>query len=318
METPSEYGPQLVVVGSANLDISVPVRHLPRPGETVVGDDHYRAPGGKGANQAVASARLGGRTAFVGCLGDDEAGRILRESLDVAGVDTRAVRLVPDVPSGIALIVVDDEGENTVTVSPGANSRLTADELPASLLSSAAATLLQLEISLEVATRAAELASGLVILNPAPARVLPDGLLRQIDVLVPNRSELAALSGVDREPTELEAIARLARALPGSTRVVVTLGADGALVVDEERSAHVPSPQVVAVDATGAGDAFCGALGVALVQGLDLIDSAEFAVQAASLSVTTRGAQPSMPTREELEGWLSGSAASQLLCDLDG
>ena len=307
MSATSIRGPQLVVVGSTNLDIVVPVRHIPRPGETVVGDDHFRAPGGKGSNQAVACARLGGSTAFVGCIGDDDAGRTLLASLEGAGVDTTNVDLIADTPSGIALIVVDDEGENTVTVSPGANRHLRADRLPLPLLAAAAAVLIQLEIPLATAIRAAQLARGIVVLNPAPGRELPDELLRHVDVLVPNRSELATLSGRDEEPDDLEQIAALARALPGPAQVVVTLGTDGALVVEDDRVVHVPAHRASAVDATGAGDTFCGALSVALVEGEDLVTAARWAVAAAALSVTVRGAQPSMPHRAAVEQLLASA-----------
>jgi ribokinase len=308
MSAATSGDPLLVVVGSANLDIVVPVRHLPRPGETVVGDDHFRAAGGKGGNQAVACARMGGRTAFVGCIGDDDAGRTLRASMDEAGVDTTNIEVAADTPSGIALIVVDDAGENAITVSPGANARLRPEQLPVALLAQAAAVLIQLEIPLETAVRAAELAQGTVVLNPAPGRALPDELLRHVDVLVPNRSELAILSGRDAEPVEIDEIGALARALPGRARVVVTLGADGAVVVEEDRLVHVPAHQVTAVDATGAGDTFCGALSVALVEGDDLVGATRRAVAAAGLSVTVRGAQPSMPHRSAVDELLSAGA----------
>ena len=305
MAAASTPHPLLVVVGSTNLDIVVPVRHIPRPGETVVGDDHFRAAGGKGSNQAVACARLGGRTAFVGCLGDDDAGRTLRASLEDAGVDTTNVEVIADTPSGIALIVVDDQGENTVTVSPGANGQLRPEQLPPALLERAAAVLIQLEIPLETAVRAAELAQGTVVLNPAPGRALPDELLANVDVLVPNRSELAILSGRDEEPVDIEEIGALARALPGSARIVVTLGSDGAVVVADDGIVHVPAHRVTAVDATGAGDTFCGALSVALVEGEDLVTATRWAVAAAGLSVTIRGAQPSMPYRAAVERLLA-------------
>lgn len=305
MNAASTPDPLLVVVGSTNLDIVVPVRHIPRPGETVVGDDHFRAAGGKGSNQAVACARLGGRTAFVGCIGDDDAGKTLRASLEDAGVDTANIEVIVDTPSGIALIVVDDQGENTVTVSPGANSQLRPEQLPPPLLEHAAAVLIQLEIPLETAVRAAELAEGTVVLNPAPGRALPTELLRHVDVLVPNRSELAILSGRDEEPDDIDEIGVLARALPGPARVVVTLGSDGAVVVEEDRLVHVPAHQVTAVDATGAGDTFCGALSVALVEGEDLVTATRWAVAAAGLSVTVRGAQPSMPHRSAVERLLA-------------
>jgi len=291
--------PRIVVVGSTNLDIVVPVDHIPQPGETVVGGDHYRAPGGKGANQAVACSRLGAVTTFIGCLGDDDAGRTLRTALEGDRVDTTHVRQVAGAPSGIALIVVDGSGENTVTVSPGANARLLPDTLPEAEIEAAAALLVQLEIPLATATRAAELATGTVVLNPAPGRPLPDELLRNVDVLVPNRSELAVLSAA-QEPERLEDVAALAQGLPGDARVVVTLGDAGAVVVDGDDLTHVPAHRVTAVDATGAGDTFCAALTVALTEGAELVDATRWAVVAAGLSVAGRGAQPSIPVRADV------------------
>lgn len=292
----TERTPRIAVVGSTNLDIVVPVDHIPQPGETVVGGDNYRVPGGKGGNQAVACARLGATTAFVGCFGEDDAGSTLRTALEEDGVDTTHVRVIDGAPSGVALIVVDATGENTVTVSPGANSRLSADTLPTDELSAADALLVQLEIPLETAVRAAELATGTVVLNPAPGRPLPENLLRNVDVLVPNRSELAILTAAE-EPASLEEVAELARRLPGDARVVVTLGEEGALVVDGTELTHVPAHPVKAVDATGAGDTFCAALTVALTEGAELIDATRWAVVAAGLSVAGRGAQTSIPSR---------------------
>ncbi len=294
----------VAVVGSANLDLVVPVERHPRPGETVLGGDHYRAPGGKGANQAVAAARLGGQTSFVGLVGDDDAGRTLTSALRRAGVDTGALGVHPEAPSGLALIAVDPHGENTIVVSPGANARVGPEEIAAAeaRLRTAGAVLLQLEIPLPAVAAAAAAAGGLVILNPAPAAPLPAELLERVDVLVPNRTELATLAGTP-VPETLEDVERAADAL-APERIVVTLGADGALVCDRGTVEHVPALEVEAVDATAAGDAFCGALAVALVGGVTLADAARRATVAAALAVTRKGAQPSLPTASEVAGLL--------------
>ncbi|MGH3759646.1 ribokinase, partial [Actinophytocola sp.] len=224
----------VVVVGSCNVDFVVPVSVLPGPGETVLGRDHLRMPGGKGANQSVAAAKLGSSVAFVGCVGDDALAPTILSALDGAGVDTSWLRRVPDVPSGIALITVADGGENTIAVSPGANARLGPDDIAAAAapLSGAAVTLVQLEISLEAVAAAVHGAGGRVVLNPAPARELPPEILGAVDVLVPNRSELGVLARAP-EPESPGEAAALAAALAGPSAVVVTLGADGALVVQD-------------------------------------------------------------------------------------
>ena len=235
--TPTEAA--IAVVGSLNLDLVVRVPRLPGPGETVSGDDVFRNPGGKGANQAVAAARLGRRVAMVGCVGDDEAGRELLASLEADGVDRSRVRVVDDVPTGTAFITVGEDGENQIVVSPGANARLTPDDVAAAgtALAAAAVTLLQLEVPLETVAAAARTAGGKVVLNPAPVRALPSALLGEVDVLVPNRVELAQLTA-GRVPGTVEEAAELAGRLPARA-VVVTLGADGALVVAALRAVRV-------------------------------------------------------------------------------
>lgn len=292
----------IAVVGSCNVDFVIPVAELPAPGETVLGGDHLRTPGGKGANQSVAAARLGGEVAFVGCVGDDELASTIEGALSDAGVNLSWLRRVPETPSGIALITVADGGENTIAVSPGANARLTVDDIAgaAELLADAAVTLVQLEIAPEVVTAAVEAAGGQVVLNPAPARALPEALLSRVDVLVPNRTELAFLAGKP-EPSTLDDAAELAASLAGPRAVVVTLGADGALVVQNGQTTHVPAVPVDAVDATGAGDAFCGALADALARGESLPDATAWAVRVAGISTTRWGAQSGMPTREQAE-----------------
>jgi ribokinase len=290
----------VAVVGSLNLDLVVRVPRLPGPGETVVGGDVFRNPGGKGANQAVAAARLGRAVAMIGCVGDDPAGRELLGSLQADGVDTARVRVVDGVPSGAAFITVNQDGENQIVVSPGANARLTADDVDAAgaALRAAAVTLLQLEIPLEAVAAAARTAGGRVVLNPAPVRALPEGLLGQVHVLVPNRVELAQLAGAPA-PATVEEAAGLAGGLPARA-VVVTLGAHGALVVEDGRSSHVPAVPVQPVDTTAAGDAFCGGLADALAGGATLQDAARWAVRVAAAACMREGAQASLPTPGEV------------------
>lgn len=284
---------RIVVVGSANLDVVVPVPHHPATGETVLGGDHVLIPGGKGANQAVAAARLGGDVAFVGRVGDDDAGIRLRASLDAAGVDTTHLETDPDTPSGLALIGVDDDGDNAIIVSPGANACLAPGDLDGSLLANAAVVLLQLEVPLDTVSTAVAAATGTVLLNPAPAALLPDGFLDGVDVLVPNRLELRTLAGRDGDDVDL------ARSL-GVPSVVATLGHEGALVVSGGSARRFPAPVVDAVDTTACGDAFCGALAEGLARGLDLDSAVRRSVHAGALTATRAGAQPSLPTSAEL------------------
>jgi ribokinase len=299
--TGQDAAPGVAVVGSLNLDLVVRVARLPGPGETVGGEDVFRNPGGKGANQAVAAARLGRRVAMVGCVGDDAAGRELLGSLAGAGVDTARVRVVGGVPSGTAFITVGGDGENQIVVSPGANARLTAGDVAGArpALAAAAVTLLQLEVPLEAVAAAATASGGRVVLNPAPVRDLPPDLLAEVDVLVPNRVELAQLAGA-QVPGTVEDAAELAGRLPAGA-VVVTLGADGALVVEDGRALHVPALPVRPVDTTAAGDAFCGGLADALAGGAGLPEAARRAVRVAAAACLRPGAQASLPTPADLE-----------------
>lgn len=279
---------RVVVVGSANLDLVYRVAALPAPGETVLATSSSRHPGGKGNNQAIASARAGAATSFVGAIGADEAGDELVAVLRDAGVDRHLRR--PPTPTGTALITVDDGAENTIVVDAGANAELVdldADER--TVIAGAAILLLQLESPLATvvaAARHARRAGVLVVLNAAPFRTLPDELLASIDVLVVNEGEAAALG-------------------PAGARVpalVVTLGARGAHVRDQDGAeTTVEAPPVTAVDSTGAGDTFCGALAASLAEGRPLAAAARFAVVAAALSVRTEGAVTSIPHRAEIE-----------------
>ncbi len=297
----------IAVVGSVNLDLVVEVDRVPLVGETVMGGDLQRIPGGKGANQAVAAARLGRRVAMIGRLGDDEGASLLRDALDRDGIDTSALVSTPATPSGVALIAVGADGDNSIVVSPGANARLTPADIQtaAPILEAAAITLLQLEVPLDAVTAAAQAARGSVVLNPAPApdQELPAELLAAVDVVVPNQTELAHLTGHDGV-VDIDTAVELARTL-GSPSVVVTLGADGALVVTRADAIHVPAPVVTPVDTTAAGDSFCGALADALVGGATLAEATHWAVRVGAATTLRAGAQPSLPTRAEVDALLS-------------
>ena len=288
------------VLGSANLDIVVAVPHHPQPGETVLGGDHMRVSGGKGANQAVAAARLGRNVAFVGRVGDDSAGNELRSSLNAAGVDTSLLITEAECPSGIALISVGPDGDNSIVVSPGANARVDESDVDraAGALAQAQVVLLQLEISTDAVTEAAEAAGGLVILNPAPAQALTSRLLESVDLLVPNETELALLTG-SPVATNFDEVVDQARLLPAA-RTVVTLGAQGALLVDETEVHHQPSPSVNPVDTTAAGDSFCGALADVLAEGGSLHDAVAWGVMVGAATTLRHGAQTSLPTAAEV------------------
>lgn len=295
---------EIVVVGSLNLDTTIRVEHLPAPGETVVGTGRWTDTGGKGANQAVAAARLGRDVAMVGAVGDDDAGRALRNAVASDGVDVSHLG-TSGVPTGTALIAVDDGGENMIVVDPGANGTLMPSDLPGDLLGAAVVTLLQHEIPAETVKAAVKMAGGTVVLNPAPGRPLAREVLERVSVLVPNAIELAVLTGreIADDPDQ---VVKTARSLQGPQSIVVTLGAYGALVVQGEDVTHVPAPEVDAVDPTAAGDAFCGGLADALVDGIELVEAVRWAVRCGAVTVTRPGAQSSLPTRSEVEVALGG------------
>ncbi len=297
---PTALPPEVCVFGSANLDIVVRVPNHPVAGETVLGGDHLRISGGKGANQAVAAALLGRRVTLVGRVGDDPAGAELRAAIEHHGVDTSLLQTEIHCPSGLALIAVGPDGDNSIVVSPGANDRVSVDDVDraAHALQQAAVTLLQLEVPIEAVTEAAEAAGGIVILNPAPAQALTSRLLESVDVLVPNETELALLSGSPVATTFDEAVDQ-ARLLPAA-RTVVTLGAQGALIVDETSVHHQPAPSVTPVDTTAAGDAFCGALADVLAEGGSLNDAVGWGVMVGSATTLRLGAQTSLPTAAEV------------------
>ncbi|MEH0544478.1 ribokinase [Streptomyces sp. B21-105] len=302
------YDYDLLVVGSANADLVIDVERRPEAGETVLGGDLAVHPGGKGANQAVAAARLGARTALLARVGDDAHGRLLLDSQRAAGVDTAGV-LVGGAPTGVALITVDPSGDNSIVVSPGANGRLTpADVQDAGrLVRSSRVVSAQLEIPLEtVVAVAASLEPGsLFVLNPSPPRPLPAVLLAACDTLIVNEHEAKVLLGdaATGESPEDWARTLLAR---GPKSVVVTLGSEGSLVATAEGVAPIASVKVDAVDTTGAGDSFTAALAWKLGTGASLAEAAAYAARVGAVAVTRRGAQESFPTADEVEALASG------------
>lgn len=292
----------IAVVGSANMDLVVQVSRLPRPGETVIGHRHFRNPGGKGANQAVAAARLGAPVAMVGRVGGDDDGAQLLASLSDDGVDTTHVR-TGSTPTGLALITVDDEGENAIVVSSGANDDVDADDVDdaGAVIDDAAVCLMQLEIPDATVAEAARRCRGTVLLNPAPARTLSADLLTAVDVLIPNEHELAVLAGDKPD----DGVAAAARTLGFDGTIVVTLGAEGAAIVDRDGSTtRVAAPQVEAVDTTAAGDAFCGAVAEALTRGAEIVEAVRWACAAGAAAATSLGAQSSLPTPDDVSALL--------------
>ena len=290
------------------MDLVVRSPRIPVPGETILGGDFLMVPGGKGANQAVAAAKLGAHVCFVAKLGDDLFGRKSLENFRKEGVDTKCVTLTSDTPSGVALITVDEAGNNAIVVAPGANAQLSPEDVQgaASEIRGAGAVVAQLEVPLTTVQCAAELAheAGVpFILNPAPARKLCPALLAMVAVLTPNETEARILTGI--EVVDGDSARRAAERLlsVGVKAVVLTMGSKGFLLADGNTMELVPALKVRAVDTTAAGDAFTGGLAVGLAQGQSLRDAASFANRVAALSVTRMGAQPSMPTRKEVEGF---------------
>lgn len=299
---------RMIVVGSSNTDMIVKAPHLPAPGETVLGENLIMAHGGKGANQAVAAARLGAPVALIAALGSDSFGREALAHYRDEGISVDHVRVLEGLPSGVALIVVDSSGENQISVAPGANLHLRPADISRAeaLFQGHGVTLLQLEIPLETVLRAAEMgrqAKHTVILNPAPAPEgpLPARLLRLVDILTPNETEAARLTGESRP----EAAARTLRA-QGVRTVIVTLGKAGALLATGTSEIQIPGFQVEAVDTTAAGDAFNGGLAAGLERGEPLPEAIRYGHAVAALAVTRMGAQPSLPSAQEVAAFLAG------------
>lgn len=302
---------RLTVVGSLNMDLVIRAPRIPQPGETIIGGTFHTVPGGKGANQAVAAARLGAHVAMVGRVGTDPYGQVLLQSLSEAGVDGSCVAQDSEASTGIALIVVDDAGQNSIVVASGANMRLAPSDVEQAEDSIAAsdALILQLESPLQAVMRAAEIAHSLgvtVVLNPAPARSLPSEFLAHVDVLIPNESEAMLLTHTPlSERFEAESVAGLLLK-QGVEAVVITLGARGALVAREKGTELIPAFPVEPVDTTAAGDAFVAGFAVAMADGKSLPEAVRWGNGAGALATTQLGAQSSLPQLSELERFLDG------------
>jgi len=283
------------VLGSANMDLVIRVPRFAKPGETLLGGSFETCPGGKGANQAVAIGKLGGTVRFIGAVGDDLFGKSLLASLTEANVDISQVKQFRDSPTGVALITVDAKGENTILVASGANALVNPAELPL-----AKVLLCQLEIPIETIMAAARAHRGVFILNPAPAQPLPAELLQRVDILTPNESEFQALTGI--EPDNEIAIMKGFASLKGQgvKQIVLTRGSKGVAFTNGIALTMAPAKRVEAVDTTAAGDAFSGALAMALSQDFHLTQALDFAMKVAAYSVTKKGAQASMPTMTDL------------------
>ena len=283
---PKEFAFDVVVVGSANLDLVATLDHLPKPGETIVALDYAEHAGGKGVNQAVACARMGARTAFVGCVGNDDAGVFLRGVLENEGIDTTMLRIV-DMPTGRAFINVDSRGENEIVVVSGANTQVGVAQNPF-LLPTSHVLLMQLEIPLQTVTAAltaARKGGAVTVLNPAPYRSLTGEILSLVDVIVPNETESAACGGTQ------------ALLAAGVGTVVTTLGEKGAVINTVSSETSISPHNVVAVDTVGAGDAFIGALSAEIARGTSISEAAAVGAVAGALATTVRGAVPSLPTQ---------------------
>lgn len=301
--------PAITVVGSLNMDLVARSPHIPQPGETIIGGELLTIPGGKGANQAVAAARLGAATAMVGKVGQDAFAAPLLQNLAEANIDHTFVRQDAAAATGAALIVVDDAGENSIVVTPGANHQLTPADVEGAeaIITTAKVLLLQLEIPLDAVIKAAQMARShgvTVILNPAPAQALPPELLNAVDILIPNETETEILTGLPvGSPAEAElAAARLRQ--QGVTTIIMTLGAKGALLIVDGQSRLIPPFSVTPVDTTAAGDAFVGGLAVALAEGQPLPEAVRWGNAAGALAATKLGAQPSLPDRAVLQAML--------------
>ncbi|HCU57291.1 MAG TPA: ribokinase [Anaerolineaceae bacterium] len=295
---------KILVVGSINMDLVVRVPHSPGPGETVLGGDFETFPGGKGANQAVAAARMDGEVTMVGRVGIDAFGDSLIQGLLENNIKTTHVIKDPETSTGVAMIAVSADGENMIVVASGANYKIGPDDVnnARDLMRETDLLLVQLECPLETVAAAVDLANAYnvpVVLNPAPAQSLPRTLLANIDVLTPNENELTLLSG---EQNMEKAIHKLKGW--GVKNLVITLGANGARVVTEDMDRHLPAHEVTAVDTTAAGDAFNGAMAVTLAEGKPLLEAVQYGLAAGALAATKRGAQPSLPTRDAVEKFM--------------
>ena len=299
---------KILVVGSLNMDLVGCASRIPVAGETVTGRAFFDEPGGKGANQAYAAARLGGKVAMLGRVGSDDYGRRMRANLERVGCDVSGVLAIPACASGIALIFVADSGQNSIIIVPGANGRFSPEDVEAAAqhFKDAALVLLQLENpvpTVVAAARAARRSGARVILDPAPAQTLPDELFHLVDVLTPNETEATVLAGLPPgrvDPPHAMAIAHSLQER-GAATVIVKLGEQGCVLADQGAARGLPAPRVEAVDTTAAGDVFNAGLAVALGEGMDLVQACQFASRAAAVSVTRMGTQVAAPTRNEVD-----------------
>ncbi|MCG6266137.1 ribokinase [Vibrio furnissii] len=301
---------KLVVLGSVNADHVLQVPSFPRPGETLHGRNYQVIPGGKGANQAVAAARLNADIGFIACVGDDSFGINIRESFKLDGMNIRGVKMQPNCPTGIAMIQVSDRGENSICISAEANAKLTAEAIEPDLqhIRDAKYLLMQLETPLDGIVKAAQVAKEArtnVILNPAPARELPDALLSCVDVITPNETEAEVLTGITVTADASAQLAADALHGKGIEIVMITLGAKGVWLSQNGRGTLIPGFRVQATDTTAAGDTFNGALVTGLLEEMPLESAIKFAHAAAAISVTRFGAQTSIPNREEVDAFLA-------------
>ncbi|MGO4309921.1 ribokinase [Pseudomonas sp. KB_15] len=299
---------KVVVIGSLNMDLVTRAPRLPKGGETLIGESFATVSGGKGANQAVAAARLGAQVSMIGCVGNDAYGEALRGALLAEQIDCQAVSTV-DGSSGVALIVVDDNSQNTIVIVPGANGALSAEAIDRfdSVIQAADVLICQLEVpdaSVGHALKRGRELGKTVILNPAPvSRPLPSDWYASIDYLIPNESEASALSGLSVGSLETAQAAATRLIAMGAGKVIITLGVQGSLFADGQRFEHFPAPVVKAVDTTAAGDTFVGGFAAALAAGQDEVQAIRFGQVAAALSVTRAGAQPSIPVLSDVQAF---------------
>jgi ribokinase len=306
--------PSILVVGSACTDMVIRVDHLPRVGETVLGGEFASSPGGKGANQAVGAARAGGTVTFVGCIGCDSLGDKTIEGLIGDGINVEHSIRANGTPSGVALIFVGPEGQNSIAVASGANAKLTPADLRKcrQVFSAADVLLLQLESPLNTVETAAEIASAAgakIILNPAPAQPLPSTLLQKLFLITPNETEAELLTGIHVKDSATASNAAAALLAKGVKNVIITMGSAGAFVANQDLGEMVTGFKVKAIDTVAAGDVFNGALAVALAEGKPLLEATRFANAAAAIAVTRHGAQASAPVRKEIEKMLASARA---------
>lgn len=301
----------IVVVGSINMDLVVRMPRIPQPGETLLGGNFKIFPGGKGANQAVAAARLGAHVIMIGCVGNDSFGQEMQAALAREGIDTTQILTDPDEATGVALIQVDMKGRNSIAVASGANFRLTSADVEKSMqtIGEFDALVMPLEIPLDTIYAAARIAShkgAKIILNPAPAQVLDKDLLELVDVLVPNEYEIGLVAGIQMQSASETYDAAHTLLSLGTNNLMVTMGSQGAVLFNKKaiQGMIIPAYPVQVVDTTAAGDCFVGALAVGICEGEPLLVAAQFACAAAAISVTRVGAQPSLPYRKEVERFM--------------